>query len=322
METTPMTDEALDNLTGEVGDSPHIHHIRAERPIDFVPRRVVSLVPSLTETLFDLDLGDRLAGVTDFCTRPPDGVARLPRVGGTKNPDIARIVALRPDLVLLNREENRADDAEALRLAGIPLWISEPRTVRDAIDLLWLIMDVFEHAAMTYRVRNIEITVEATARYMAAERPVRTFVPIWRDPWMTFNHDTYMHDLLRTCGAENIFAERERRFPLAADLDQAQPDATAAVGRDTRYPRIRLDEVAAAAPELILLPDEPYLFDDADQAELYTVLAATPAAQNGQIHLVDGSFLTWHGTRLAYALHDVPPLVAAARTPEPGHQEG
>jgi ABC-type Fe3+-hydroxamate transport system substrate-binding protein len=318
-----MTDEALDNLTGEAGEnSPHVHRIRAERPIDFVPRRVVSLVPSITETLFDLDVGDRLVAVTDFCTRPAEGVARLPRVGGTKNPDIAKIIALRPDLVILNREENRAADAEALRAAGIPLWITEPRSVRDAIDLLWLVMDVFEHAAMTYRVRNIEITYEATAHYMTAARPVRVFVPIWRDPWMTFNRETYMHDLLHTCGAQNVFADRERRFPLAADLGEAAPDGDSGAGRDTRYPRITLEEVAAAAPELILLPDEPYLFDDADQAELYTVLAATPAAQNGHIHLVDGSFLTWHGTRLAYALHELPPLVAAARAPEPGQQEG
>ncbi|MCC7206931.1 MAG: ABC transporter substrate-binding protein, partial [Anaerolineae bacterium] len=224
--------------------------------------------------------------------------------------------------VLLNSEENRAADADALRAAGIPLWVSEPRTVRAAIDLLWLIMDVFEHATMTYRVRNIEITVEQTERYMAAERPVRTFVPIWRDPWMTFNRDTYVHDLLRVCGAVNTFADRERRFPLAADLGESPPDAEAGEGRDVRYPRIHLEEVAAAAPELILLPDEPYRFGDADRAELLAALAGAPAAQNGHIYLVDGSFLTWHGTRLAYALHELPPLVAAARTSEPGQQEG
>lgn len=297
-------------------DSPHVHQYRVEFPVPYVPRRVISLVPSMTESLFDLNLGERLIAVTEYCTRPAEGVVRLPKVGGTKNPDIARIVALRPDLVIMNREENRRADAEALQAAGIPIWATEPRTVREAIDLLWLIMDFFEEASMTHRVRTIEIAYETTCRYMTAELPVRAFVPIWRDPWMTFNRETFIHDMLHTCGAENVFADRERLYPLAADLGKAPSAPLEEPGvprRDTRYPRITLDEVLAAQPELILLPDEPYPFSAVDEAALTHALADTPAVRNGRVHRVDGSLLTWHGTRIAYALNDLPPLVAAAR---------
>lgn len=285
-----------------------------------MPARVVSLVPSVTESLFDLNLGDRLVGVTDYCTRPAEGVAKLPKVGGTKNPDIARIVALRPDLVILNREENRKADADALQAAGIPLWITHPKTVREAIDLLWLMMDVFEDASMTHRVRLIEATYETTRRYMAEApdtAPVRAFVPIWRDPWMTFNHDTFIHDLLYTCGAENVFADRERQFPLSADLGQAEawPDGhPRSEGRDRRYPRIAIQEVLTAQPDIVLLPSEPYEFAESDAAELARLLAETPAARHDRIYLVDGSLLTWHGTRIAYALRDLPPIIAEARS--------
>jgi ABC-type Fe3+-hydroxamate transport system substrate-binding protein len=308
-----MTDSAPD-------ESEYIHAFRVERPISFVPQRVVSLVPSITESLFDLNLGARLVGVTEYCTRPAEGVARLPKVSGTKNPDVDRIIALRPDLVMMNREENRKADADVLEAAGIAVWATNPKTVREAIDLLWLLMDVFEDASMTHRVRLIEVTYETTARYMSESteiQPLRAFVPIWRDPWMTFNRDTYIHDILLTCGAENIFADRERQFPLSADLGQGEAwadDDPRLEGRDRRYPRIALDEVIAAQPEILLLPSEPYAFTDLDGAELGRTLAETPAGRNGHIYLVDGSLLTWHGTRLAYALRDLPPLIAEART--------
>jgi ABC-type Fe3+-hydroxamate transport system substrate-binding protein len=284
------------------------------RPVEHIPRRVVSLVPSVTESLFDLDLGDRLVAVTDYCVRPADKVARLRKVGGTKNPDIETIIALRPDLVIMNREENRKADAEALQAAGIPLWVATPYTVKQAIDLLWDIMNVFEHAVMTERVRFIDIACEQTRQATAELTPVRAFVPIWRDPWMTANRDTYLHDLLATCGADNVFADRDRRIPLAADLGTAEPlsaDDPRLDDRDMRYPRITLDEVVAAQPDLILLPNEPYEFTEED-AQAVAALD-TPAGARGQVYLIDGSLLTWHGTRIAYALQDIPPVITAAR---------
>jgi ABC-type Fe3+-hydroxamate transport system substrate-binding protein len=300
------------NLVSDAeGETPAFtERVAFTRPIAHVPTRVVSLVPSITESLFDLALGDRLVGVTEFCTRPADKVAALPKVGGTKNPDLAAIIALRPDLVLLNSEENRRADAEALTQAGIPIWVTEPRTVRQAVDLLWQMMDVFEHAEMVYRVRMIEIAYETTLRYMteSALEPVRAFVPIWRDPWMTINQETYVHDLLHTCGLINVFAERVRQYPLAADLGEAEPIASE---RDTRYPRLSEAEIIAAQPEVILLPDEPYAFSEVDLAEVNQRFAETPAVKNGHVYLIDGAYITWHGTRLAYALNELPPLVTA-----------
>jgi len=289
------------------------YEYRMEHPVDYVPRRVISLVPSLTESLCDLNLADRLIGVTNYCTRPAEVVRRLPKVGGTKNPDIARIIALRPDLVLMNREENRAADAEALQANGVPIWVTEPATVRAALDLLWTIMDVFEEGSASARVRLIEIKYEWTLGVTTNVPPRRVFVPIWCDPWMTFNHETYVHDLLRVCGAENVFAERDRQFPLAADLGQADPlpaDDPRVVGRDVRYPRISLEEVVAAQPDIVLLPDEPYAFGDADAAEIAGL--DIPAAHTNSIYLVDGSLLTWHGTRIAYALRELPPIFGVA----------
>lgn len=301
-------------------ESPHIHRIEYPDPVGFVPRRVVSLVPSLTESLFDLNLGERVIGVTDYCTSPADGVARLPKVGGTKNPDIEKIIALRPDLVLMNREENRLQDADALKAAGIPIWVTHPNTVRDAIELLWQIMEVFEEASMVHRVRMIEKSYETVRRHTEELEEngqlTRVFCPIWRDPWMTFNADTYAHDLLFTFGALNVFAERQRQFPLDADLGAAEPlpaDDPRLAGRDTRYPRITLAEVVAAQPQIIILPTEPYEFSDSDGYELADL--DVPAAHNGHIYVVDGSLITWHGTRLNRAMRELPPIISAARTP-------
>lgn len=283
-----------------------------DSPVETPPRRVVSLVPSVTESLFDLNLGDRLVAVTDYCVHPAEGVARLPKIGGTKNPDIARIIALRPDLVIVNREENRREDAEALQAAGIPVWVTHPRTVADAINLLWNIMHVFDEPAMVPRVRLIEQTldwVQGISR--ALERRTRVFVPIWWNPLMTFNAETYIHDLLYVCGGDNVFADRERRYPLAADIGQAIPydlDDPRVAGRDTRYPRVTLEEVQVAQPEVILLPSEPFAFSF-EHVQIFSKLDV-PAAHSGRIHLVDGSLLTWHGTRLAYALSTLPTLLA------------
>ena len=131
-----------------------------ESPVSQPPRRVVSLVPSMTESLFDLNLGDRLVGITDYCIYPAAGVARLPRVGGTKNPDLQAIIDLAPDMVIANQEENRKEDVAALQAAGIPVWVTFPRTVREALNLLWSVMYIFDETSMVPRVRLIEQTCD------------------------------------------------------------------------------------------------------------------------------------------------------------------
>ncbi|MEO8609743.1 MAG: helical backbone metal receptor [Chloroflexota bacterium] len=284
-----------------------------EAPVSTPPRRVVSLVPSITESLFDLNLGNRLVAITDYCIYPEAGVARLPRIGGTKNPDIKRIIELAPDLVIANREENRKEDVLALQEAGVPVWVTFPQTVADAFNLLWNIMHVFDEPTMVPRIRLMEQTMDWIWRISETkleENPCRVFVPIWLDPLMTFNAHTYAHDLLRICGAINVFADRDRQYPLKADLGQVQPlavDDPRILERDTRYPRVTMEEVVAAQPDMILLPNEPFPFTE-EHIPLFANLD-TPASRSGNIQLVDGSLLTWHGTRLAYALDRLPSIL-------------
>ncbi|GAB4509202.1 MAG: helical backbone metal receptor [Anaerolineae bacterium] len=297
--------------------SQHFHPATMlEIPVESPPQRVVSLVPSVTESLFDLNLGGRVVGITDYCLHPADQLVGLPRVGGTKNPDIEAIIALKPDLVIVNQEENRKEDAEALNAAGIPVWVTFPKTVEDVFNMLWNIMYVFDETTMVPRIRLIEYTYDwvsgMTRTNENAGKLCKVFAPIWLDPLMTFNADTYIHDLLRVCGGTNVFAERERQFPLKADLGEAEPlaaDDPRRAGRDTRYPRVSWEEVVAAQPDVILLPSEPYIFTEAD---IPTFAALdVPAARNGRIHLVDGTLLTWHGTRVAYALSALPEFMCS-----------
>lgn len=276
---------------------------------DSAPQRVVSLIPSMTETLFELNIGDRMIACTDYCIHPASKLEHLPRVGGTKNPDIERIIEFRPDLVLMNEEENRKADAEALVKAGIPVWVTFPHTVAETINLLWDIVSVFDETMMVPRLRLIEQLLD-WVRGISEQKPKlpSVFVPIWLDPLMTFNSQTYMHDLLLVCGAINVFADRERLYPLKADLGlaEAYPEERLK-DRDTRYPRISFEELEKAQPEIILLPDEPFKFDESHLA-LFANLDV-PAARNNRIHLIDGSLLTWHGIRLAYALDYLPKLL-------------
>jgi ABC-type Fe3+-hydroxamate transport system substrate-binding protein len=280
------------------------------------PRRVVSLVPSITESLFDLGCGDRLVAVTDYCVYPADKVRALPRVGGTKDPDLGRIAAAAPDLVIASREENRKDDVEALQADGFKVWVTFPCTVAATFELLWAIVRRFDVPHMSQAVDVMERVFEYSA--LAAENmpPARVFCPIWRQPsapeparwWMTANRDTYLHDVLRVCGGHNVFADRERRYPLAADLGEA-PAEPPDPGRDTRYPRVTPAEVAGLAPDVILLPSEPFAFTDADRAA-FAAFPDIPAVRQGRVHLVDGSLLTWPGTRVGKALAEVPSLLA------------
>jgi ABC-type Fe3+-hydroxamate transport system substrate-binding protein len=270
----------------------------------------------VTESLCELGVGDRLVGITDYCLYPIDQVARVPRMGGTKNPDLSQVKAARPDLIIANQEENRKEDVEALRADGLKVWVTFPRTVREAIDVLWDIIRLFNVPRMGQTLVILEKSFEWASLAAENAAPVRVFCPIWRSPaaeplrwWMTFNRETYTHDLLRVCGGENVFADRERRFPLAADLDGAATEA-AETERDTRYPRVAPAEVVERAPDVILLPSEPYAFTGADVAA-FEDFPEIPAVRHGRIHLVDGSLLTWHGTRLARALMELPSLLAA-----------
>ena len=276
------------------------------------PERVVSLVPSMTESLFDLGQGERVVGVTDYCLPPEGARTRLTRVGGTRSPSIETIFRLSPDLVLANQEENPREAVEEMEARGLKVWVTFPRSVAGALEVLWALVRLFRaDAKAVLTVRTLETTLEWTAKAAMGKSPTRVFCPIWQGEstrhglwWMTFNQETYAHDLAACCGGLNIFSARERRYPLEADLGMGQPESPG--GRDTRYPCVLPGEVKAGAPEVILLPSEPYAFDESSVRRITDLLADTPAVRGGRVHLVDGSLITWHGTRLARALSEIP----------------
>ncbi|MCL7457523.1 helical backbone metal receptor [Micromonospora echinofusca] len=236
--------------------------------------RVVSLVPSLTEAVA-LTLPGLLVGATDWCTHPAG--LEVTRVGGSKYPDLDRVLALRPDLVLLNVEENRREDADALSAAGVPVRVTYPRTVDEALaELADLMRDLGAPAEPEW----LALARRAWADLPAAQPARRAVVPVWRRPWVVLGADTFAGDVLRRLGVTNVYAEHVER-----------------------YPRPALDELRARAPELVVLPDEPYLFTADDGPEAFP---GTPCA------LVSGRHLTWYGPSLAEA-----PAVLAAQLADP-----
>jgi iron complex transport system substrate-binding protein len=279
------------------------------------PRQVVSLVPSLTESLFDLGFGDSVVAITDYCAHPAERLVGLPRIGGPKNPDVKQIIALQPDLILANQEENTPSAIRSLEEAGLKVWVTFPKTVRQAVDILWVLAGIYHSSTAAVRIETLEVTLDWTESALASRQTWRYFCPIWRQAeeevqpewWMTFNRQTYSHDVLRVVGGENIFAERQRRYPLAADLGLAPADDP--VTGDTRYPRVTCQEVLEGNPQVILLPSEPFGFGESDRQRCLEAFAETDAGRAQRVILLDGSYITWHGTRLARALSELPALL-------------
>ena len=230
-----------------------------------VVRRVVSLVPSLTESVAATRPG-LLAGATNWCVYPP--ALDVERIGGTKNPDTRRVIALQPDVVLANEEENRPADLAALRAAGLAVWVTQVRSLPEALVSL---------GRMLTQACRLERPAWLDAAAAAWQEPAGTtagpqvtaVVPIWRRPWMVLGRDTFAGDLLTRLGIRNVFA-----------------------GHPERYPRIPLEELRAAGASLVVLPDEPYPFSADDGPEAFPGI---PAA------LLSGRHLTWYGPSLAEA---------------------
>jgi hypothetical protein len=262
-------------------------------------RRVVSLVPSETWSVAELAGLDRVVGRTDYCTEPCGRVESIPSVGGTKGFDVEAVKALAPDLVLANKEENSRPQVEAMIDAGLPVHVSFPCTVEESLsylESLCVLLGVDPHSAGP--VGACRVAVERAAS-QASESPVPVFVPIWKDPWMTFDERAYASDVLRVSGGANVFSSRARQYPLAADLGRREAWSEERVaGRDTRYPRIRLDEVVERGAVLALLPDEPYAFTEGDATELRSLGGASQLS----VELVDGKDLFWYGTHVARAV--------------------
>lgn len=222
----------------------------------------MSLVPSLTESVAT-SYPELLVGATDWCTQPGD--LDVARVRGTKNPDRAAVAALRPDLVLANKEENRELDVRRLRDDGIPVWVTDIETVPQALGSL---RRLFVEALQVVVPGWLE---EAESLWLGALPPtrLRVVIPIWRDPWMVVGSHTFTGDLVRRLGLENVYADHPDRYPTLPLEDLDRPDV-----------------------DLVLLPDEPYAFAADDGPEAFS---RCPTA------LVSGRLLTWYGPSLPEA---------------------
>jgi ABC-type Fe3+-hydroxamate transport system substrate-binding protein len=273
------------------------------------PKRVVSLVPSDTLSVAAIGCAGALVARTDYCELPEDVVLRLPSIGGTKNPRVDDIVALEPDLVLANQEENTRSDLETLAQRGVRVLVAFPKRVSDGLSHLARLARVFGVEKDADVRAMIKRGYEAVREAEASRVPrVATFCPIWMDPLMTIHGDTFISDMLSLAGAINVFADRERRYPLAADVGGAKPlPKEKTEGRDVRYPRVTMDEVVARAPELVLLPDEPHPFSEAD-ADVFRKLDI-PAAKRDAIVRTGGKDLCWYGARSVEGLPRVRALV-------------
>ncbi|MCS6856141.1 MAG: helical backbone metal receptor [Deltaproteobacteria bacterium] len=256
-----------------------------------VPKRVVSIVPSETETIALLAGVEVLVGRTEYCVEPRGQIEAVPTVGGTKNAKVEAIEALRPDIVFANQEENTPEIVRKLEEKGIPVHVSFPKTIEEGRALVYDIAELLGiDPKSSQAIAQMEEELAQAEAQRKTRRPLRVFCPIWFDPLMTFNDETFMADMLDLAGGHNIFGDRKRRYPLAADLGLAPPDEKKAEGRDTRYPRVRIEEVLERAPELVLLPDEPYPFTEKE--------AAFFRSFGLRVCFVAGRDLSWYGLRM------------------------
>jgi ABC-type Fe3+-hydroxamate transport system substrate-binding protein len=266
---------AMSEAAGQADVSaPATDDLGLEVTVPVVVRRVVSLVPSLTETVASCAPW-LLAGATRWCTHPCD--LAVTRVGGTKNPDITATLALHPDVVLANEEENRQQDLDALRSAGVAVWVTRIRDLPEALASLrrMITLACRQPSPAWLDAAGVAWQTPPMSGSLAA------VVPIWRRPWMVLGRDTFAGDLLARLGVTNIYA-----------------------GHHERYPRMDLEELRAAGADLVVLPDEPYRFSASDGPEAF------PGSRTA---LVSGRHLTWYGPSLTVAPTVLRRQLSAAR---------
>jgi len=237
--------------------------------IPFPPQRIVSLVPSQTELLYDLGLGDRVVGITKFCVHPPEWFRSKTRVGGTKQIYFDRVAALRPDIIIGNKEENERAQIEQLA-RQYPVWMSDVRDLDSALQMIHDIGRITNSETESLAIAgNIQSGFDALAADVAAWPRLRAAYFIWREPWMAAGSDTFIDEMLRLAGFENVF------------------------GHWPRYPELSLEQLADAGPECVLLSSEPYPFKEKHLLEISRL------CPNARVRLVDGELFSWYGSRLA-----------------------
>ena len=242
--------------------------------VDFA-KRIVSLVPSTTESVCEFGATDRLVACTRYCTEPDAALRELPRIGGTKNPDREAIARLAPDLILANAEENRPEDIDWLR-ARVPVFVQTPCSIAQAArDLRLLAERLHSQAEAEPWLLRVEAQIAAAQVEALAKPEVRVYYAIWRMPWMTVNRDTFVHGVLALCGARCVAAD--------------DPE---------RYPKLEPREAMVRDVDLVLLASEPWAFDELQRDEL----AASREFGDARIALCDGRDFCWHGVRMAGGL--------------------
>ncbi|ASZ15037.1 ABC transporter substrate-binding protein [Chitinophaga pendula] len=242
-----------------------------EVSIPFPPRRIISLVPSQTELLYDLGLDTAVVGITKFCVHPERWFREKTRVGGTKKVDIEKVRLLAPDLIIANKEENEQEQVTAL-MEEFPVWVSDIHSLDDSLDMLSHVGGITdrhaEAAVLTEGIRQDFLTLSARAGQFP---PIPAAYFIWREPWMVAGGDTFIHHMLQHCGLQNVF------------------------GHQARYPQVDAEAIRLSGARLVLLSSEPYPFKEKHVDELRAVI---PSAH---IVLVDGEMFSWYGSRLRYA---------------------
>lgn len=230
-------------------------------------RRIISLVPSLTELLIDLELKDKLAGRTRFCVHPKEEVADIPIVGGTKNPRLDTISQADPDLIIANKEENRPTDIKTL-MNDFEVEVTDIATIEDA---LITIHRLGQKLQVTEQAGELISDIQDRLTDRPGEPELRTAYMIWKDPWMSIGGDTYIHDVLEHWNLPNIYGSR------------------------SRYPKLDLNELQSYNPDLVLLSSEPYPFREKHLAQVQEVC---PAAR---VLLVEGEWFSWYGSHMKHA---------------------
>lgn len=237
-------------------------------PFSPLPLRIISLVPSITELLYDLGLEDRVAGITKFCVHPDHWFRTKTRVGGTKNIKIDTIQGIAPDLIIANKEENVKEQIEILA-RQFPVWVTDISSYDDALEMIIQLGQITsKEEAATQLSNKIQTAFNAIP---TDNEKIRTAYLIWKEPWMTVGGDTFIHDMMDKAGLVNVF------------------------GIEQRYPFITLEKLQASRPELVLLSSEPYPFRQKDIEQLEPLLPDT------RILLADGEIFSWYGSRLLHA---------------------
>jgi ABC-type Fe3+-hydroxamate transport system substrate-binding protein len=234
----------------------------------FPPKRIVSLVPSQTELLYDLGLDEEVIGITKFCVHPEDWFRNKGRIGGTKNVNIEKVRSLQPDLILANKEENVKEQIEKLETIA-PVWISDITTFEDAIQM---IKGIGQITNKNQKAESLITQIKTNFSQLQTTNPkLQTCYLIWRNPYMTIGGDTFINNMLNKAGLQNVFEHLNR------------------------YPEITIEQLVAANPQAILLSSEPYPFKEKHIEEL------KPFFSNTKIILVEGEMFSWYGSRLIYA---------------------